>query len=39
MRAYLHDNPALLEELKTKILESGAAAVAIVPETDGDVAE
>ena len=39
VRAYLHDNPKLLEELKTKILESGAPVVALAAEPAGEAAE
>jgi recombination protein RecA len=39
VRAYLKENPAVVEELKTKILESGAVAVALVAESDGDAAD
>jgi recombination protein RecA len=39
VRAYLKENPALVAELKTKIMESGVAAVGIAAETDGDAAD
>ncbi len=39
VRAYLREHPELTEELRTKIMEAGATAVATAPIADGDSGE